>query len=378
MKVLHLYLYGAFTDEPSESWAKEFGDVRLIDVVKALNEAPEAEEVFVHINSPGGYVNVGFAVYDALVNSGKKITTQVEGFCGSIATVVALAGSTRLMWENSEFFIHSPWNFAMGNAEELSKVIDALKEAEDKIADFYVSKTGGDRDHILDLMKAEAKMSASSALEMNFITEIVKPLNASSKFKHILNKMSKKPASQNPTPEETQNIVDRILNGVRDILKRNKVKDEEKPKAMSITLEGDAGVLEIETENDVPAKGDKATIGGEPASGTYTAADGAVIVCEEGVITEYTPAPDDSEANADTEELNRLREENENLRNEITAAKNDVQKMAADVRSLGRMIKSSYVPPADNNNTNNRSNPNDKAPKNRVQKLTEERAAAKK
>ena len=112
-----------------------YGAVNLRVVNEAIQNAKDAEELEVHIHSMGGDVNEGFAIYDALTNSGKKVTTVVDGNCFSIATVIFMAGSTRQMSKNAQFMIHNPWGGAFGDAEEIQKYADQVKDAENRILD---------------------------------------------------------------------------------------------------------------------------------------------------------------------------------------------------------------------------------------------------
>ena len=82
--------------------------IELIDVVSQVKKQPKATAFNVHINSEGGLVDVGFDIYHYLKSLGKPITTIGSGIVASIATVIFMAGSKRLIRENTPFMIHLP------------------------------------------------------------------------------------------------------------------------------------------------------------------------------------------------------------------------------------------------------------------------------
>lgn len=94
----HVFIYGGIGSGPGETSLKS---------VKAQLD-PQAENYIVHLVSPGGEVFEGFGIYNILKNSGKKITTHIEGVCASIATLIAFAGDEIVMNKTSEFMIHNP------------------------------------------------------------------------------------------------------------------------------------------------------------------------------------------------------------------------------------------------------------------------------
>ena len=139
MKILHIQAYGDI-ENAQNAGASDYGIVSLKSIADQLATMPDAEGIVVHIHSRGGNVDEGFAIHDLLVNSGKEITTIVEGMCASIATVLSLAGTRREMTANSSFYIHNPFTMTMGNAAELSKTAELVRAEENKLIDFYVKR----------------------------------------------------------------------------------------------------------------------------------------------------------------------------------------------------------------------------------------------
>src|SRR6056297_93805 len=136
MKEGHIYIYGVISPYQDKS-AEDFGEVNLKQVVEQIKQNKDADILNVHIRSEGGDVWEGFAIHDALFNSGKEIHTIGEGIVASIATVIFLSGSKRYMSKNAEFMIHNPWTYGMGSASDLEKTAGELRDIEDKIVAFY-------------------------------------------------------------------------------------------------------------------------------------------------------------------------------------------------------------------------------------------------
>ena len=181
MKEAHLYIYGEI-DAYQDSESDRYGFINLLNVKSQYEAQKDAEKVVVHIHSVGGVVFEGFAIHDYLRSLGKPIETRVEGLCASIATVIALAGDVRVMTANSDYFIHNPWGMAFGDREQVQKYADDLERLENKLAEFYASKTKITKDEALALMKADSTFSATEALEKGFTTETAAALKIVAKF----------------------------------------------------------------------------------------------------------------------------------------------------------------------------------------------------
>ncbi|KKL54572.1 hypothetical protein LCGC14_2264030, partial [marine sediment metagenome] len=119
----HIFIQGIISPWQDKA-AEEWGEVNIKQVTQQIQDNVDAEKLIVHIHSPGGDVDEGFGIHDILVASGKEIETRIEGLCASIATIIALAGKTRMITENSEFMIHNPWMDAWGDADDLQKSAD--------------------------------------------------------------------------------------------------------------------------------------------------------------------------------------------------------------------------------------------------------------
>lgn len=263
-----------------------FGEVgwelSLKDVIAQLKDAGKNDTVNVIINSPGGDVSEGYAIYDYLTDlksKVKSVDTEIFGMCASIATVIALAGEKRVMNENSQFMIHNPWGAPMGDSDQVRKYADELEKIENRLIEFYSTKTGSEAKAIEKMMDAETYLSPDEAKNLGFITEIKTELKAVAKIKiEKSNKMSK----------QTKGVIAKIKTLFKAL-------EDDAPVALSLTL-ADGTIAEVETENETASVGDAVTVDGAPApDGTHELADGTSIVTVDGVITEIMAMEEEEE-----------------------------------------------------------------------------------
>ena len=134
------------------------------------------DEVDVEINSPGGDVFAGLAIYNGLRASGKKINVKVLGLAASAASLVAMAGDTIEMPENAFMMIHNPWGFAMGGADEMRNTADVLDKIGTGLVSTYAKRTGKTDQEITALLDAETWMTAQEAVDAGFATSVTAAL----------------------------------------------------------------------------------------------------------------------------------------------------------------------------------------------------------
>ncbi|CAB4152432.1 S14_ClpP_1 domain containing protein [uncultured Caudovirales phage] len=339
-KVAHFYAYGIIANEQAE-FAKEYGIVAAKQVADFIVSNSDAEEFVIHIHSQGGDVDEGFAIHDLLTNSGKKVTTIIEGLCASIATVIALAGNEKQITENATFFIHNAWGGANGDAEELQKYTDNVKAATEKIIDFYVSKTSGDRAVIAQLMNSDTSLTAIQAKELGFVDTIKTPIAASILTIKKFTNQSNDHKLYNEMKQEIKNQFDSIkkflkINAEQNGVDVNNTTSSEPIVALALEVETDKGVLHIEepTVANMISVGDVCTIDGAVApEGEYTSMDGTVYAIDAtGVVTAITVL---------TEEPSDLVTENQILKEEIVALKAASASLEASIASELKAIKAS-------------------------------------
>ena len=172
-KCAKLYLFDAIGRDP---WSGT--GIDPMDVVKAINDAAGADELEVHISSPGGFVFDGIAIFNSIRAFKGKKTTYVDGLAASIASVIALAGDTVITGEGGTWMVHEPASGIMsfGTADQIEedarKTAAALRSVRETILNIYENATGQNRKALSDLMAAETWMTAAEAKARGFTDEI--------------------------------------------------------------------------------------------------------------------------------------------------------------------------------------------------------------
>ena len=141
---------------------------QFIADLRALRGAP----LRVHLNSPGGDVFDGLAIYNTLLSYPAPVETIVEGLAASIASIIALAGRPATMARASMLMIHEPWGLTVGTAQDMLDMAATLEKAGDVLADVYSQATGSGPDVVRDWMRAETWWTAAEALEAGLIQRI--------------------------------------------------------------------------------------------------------------------------------------------------------------------------------------------------------------
>jgi ATP-dependent protease ClpP protease subunit len=140
--------------------------------------ALEVGSIDLHLNSPGGSVFDGQAIFNALVAHPATVTTYIDGVAASIASVVALAGERVVMARNALFMIHDPMAPAFGPAAELRKTADLLDQVAGTIRSTYAAKSGMGDEELRAAMAEETWYTASEALKAGFVDEVADTLAA--------------------------------------------------------------------------------------------------------------------------------------------------------------------------------------------------------
>ena len=164
-KSTELYIFGDITSYP---WYED--DVSAYGLVKQLQDM-DADHIKVHINSYGGEVKEGLAIYNALKDSKMKVTTICDGFACSAASVVFMAGDERIIKEASLLMIHNAWTFVQGDSNALRKQADDLEKITQASVNAYKSKATISEDEIKELMNNETWITAKEAVEYGFATK---------------------------------------------------------------------------------------------------------------------------------------------------------------------------------------------------------------
>ena len=147
-------------------------------LVKQLEELTDISNINVYINSYGGDVAEGLAIYNALKRHNAKVKTYCDGFACSIASVIFMAGDERIMNDSSLLMIHNAWSFAEGNADQLRKQADDLEKITQASIIAYKTHSNLSEEEIKSLMDNETWLLPDEALEYGFATSIEKTINS--------------------------------------------------------------------------------------------------------------------------------------------------------------------------------------------------------
>lgn len=162
-----LYIFGSISSYP---WREKDKDAYAI--VKELSEL-DVDEIDVHINSTGGAVAEGLAIYNVLKNSGMKVVTYCDGFACSAASVVFMAGDERVMNEASLLLIHNAWTYSQGNAADFRKAAEDLDTITQASVKSYMRHVNISEEELKQMMDDETWISAEDAKKMGFATKIL-------------------------------------------------------------------------------------------------------------------------------------------------------------------------------------------------------------
>lgn len=129
--------------------------------------------VEVQINSPGGDMFEGIAIYNVLREHQQPITIKVMGMAASAASIIAMAGDTVEIGAASFIMIHNCWVLAMGNRHDMRETADFLEPFDAAMVEVYAARSGQKADEIAKWMDAETFMSGSQAIERGFANTLL-------------------------------------------------------------------------------------------------------------------------------------------------------------------------------------------------------------
>jgi len=132
-----------------------------------------ASEVTVKINSPGGDMFEGLAIYNLLAEHPAKVTVDVMGIAASAASVIAMAGDEIRMGLGSFVMIHNAWGGVIGNRNDFVAAAEIFESFDGALADVYEARSGMNKADILTLMDADTYMGAKDALAKGFADTLI-------------------------------------------------------------------------------------------------------------------------------------------------------------------------------------------------------------
>ncbi len=298
-----LKIYNDIEDEETkvvyEYW---FGTqaVCFKDIKEFVENIPKDDtDIDLYLHCRGGNCTEGWAMYDTLRTSGKRITAVVDGMCASMASVLLMAApkERRFAQKNATICIHNPYyeylyvDKEAAHADDLDDMAKRLQvQAEElrmeqkKILDLYVERTGTDAETLQALMDEDKFIDMDEALKLGLIGEILEP-NTDKKS----NKKEKSMSKNKVTVEAS--VLDRMLHklGLKKI-EDFKVVDQ-------VVTDVTGAELTVERDEGDPQEGDVASPDGE-----FTMEDGTIITVANGVISEIKKPDEEEEEEEENED----------------------------------------------------------------------------
>ncbi|WKY45999.1 Clp protease ClpP [Eubacteriaceae bacterium ES2] len=208
-----IYIYGDIT-----SWPWLENDVSSYCLAKEL-ETLEVEKINCYINSYGGEVAEGLAIYNQLKRHSAKVTTICDGFACSAASVIFMAGDERMMGEASLLMVHNAWSSTSGNAEELRKQADDLDTITSASINAYLSCVNIEEKELKKLLDEETWILPEDAVAMNFATGIMQEeisIQASQSVKQkVIHALAMKTGEAVFSIDTSENV-EKILNDIKN------------------------------------------------------------------------------------------------------------------------------------------------------------------
>lgn len=199
-----------------EQIGKSFWDNSGVDAksfADQLKAIPRAQPINLRINSPGGNVWDGLAIYNLLKERSQQVTCYIDGIAASIASVIALAASTVIIPKNGLFMIHDPRGFCEGTAVEMQEMAAVLDKHKDALVSVYVSETGQTEEDIRAKMEAETWFTGEEALAFGLATQLTEEVQVAASFD--LSRFRNAPTAKQPAtgkPTEHMKIKNIHLN----------------------------------------------------------------------------------------------------------------------------------------------------------------------
>lgn len=198
-----LYIYG---DIVSDSWGQWMSEDVYPEFVKDFMINSKNKDLDIYINSCGGSVIAGFAIYNILKRHNGKITCHIDGIAASISSVIALAADKIVMPENAYLMIHNPWVSISGSSKELREAADSLDVLGKSIKDIYLENSYMTEEELQLYMDNETWFTGKEASKLFNKIELINSIDAVAsiselKYKHkpknILNKDIEKEEKEN-------------------------------------------------------------------------------------------------------------------------------------------------------------------------------------
>lgn len=173
--VLDVYIYGDVQGDGYDYWSGQIieSETSANHFRETLAEHEDAKQINIYINSYGGSVFEGTAIFSQLKRHPANKTAYIDGFACSIASVIAMAADKVVMPKNAMMMIHNAWMVAIGNSAELRKAADDLEQINKGNRQAYLMKAGDKltEEKLIELLDAETWLTAEDCVSLGFADE---------------------------------------------------------------------------------------------------------------------------------------------------------------------------------------------------------------
>lgn len=184
-------------EDVGESW---FGGVTAKQFADELKAVGKVDTINLRINSAGGDVFDGLAIYRRLVDHPAKVIAHIDGLAASIASVIAMSGDEIRISESGFLMIHNAWGVAIGSADEMRAMAGLLDTTTAGIADVYVARTKNKQDAVKKWMDDETWFTGAEAVENGFADNVVANLRIAARVDGGKHKFKRAPAALTERP----------------------------------------------------------------------------------------------------------------------------------------------------------------------------------
>lgn len=225
-EVLDLYIYDDVEESYRDWWTGEMvGETSSQFFRETLASNPNVTQINVYINSYGGDVKEGLAIYNQLLRHPANVTVYIDGFACSIASVIAMSGNEIVMGYNTLMMIHRAWMFTYGNAKELRKAADDLEIIDSASTSSYLNKIGDklSQEQLNQMLDDETWLTAQQCLEYGLCTSIS---NSNENSEQVINQLNQK-------LKEKDDLILNIQTQLNELKQQSSLPNHEKPKTMA-------------------------------------------------------------------------------------------------------------------------------------------------
>lgn len=235
-----LYIYGDIRKKDwIDSWFGTGQDKTDAYSLKDALSAVDTPNLTVRINSYGGSVSEGLAIYGLLSEFKGHLKTIVDGFACSAASIIFMAGQERVVPENGLLMIHNAWTEAKGDSNAMKKVAEDLEKITQPSLDIYTSKTNLSEEEIKEKMDRQEWITSKEAYEWGFSTTQIRKDNTMQSLEadYVYNLVMKNKELQNTIEEKAKEMAEKIVEekmqglsnkeveGLTNSLEQNQIKE---------------------------------------------------------------------------------------------------------------------------------------------------------